>query len=504
MVFRFLIALAFLLCCASPGFPATYYVKTGGNDAAAGTSDAEAWAHSPDMGDDWTGTTTLVSGDSVYFRSEDTWTGTTSAALFRAKTAGVNYSGSAYGTGTRATFTTSTTAFCVASLDASVLFTGFDINMGSKCTGGIGVGSYATSSFSGVTIVNCLVHDSLWPANPVGQREYRYGINIGGYAANDVVVDSVLLENTEVYNTGHEGICLYPTILRTGCKATNVTIRNCTVYNTGQVGEGYSEGFYVVNMTEGLLVEYCTIYNVGNGIDLGTSTVYGGTPTNCTFRRNFILDNTYGFVFNPISGMNGTVSVHDNIFSGNLVGIKIDQREYNDSRIEIDNNTIRQEAVNDEYAVWVIAGATGNAPFFLRNNLMLTGDSTVINFGSAAVEALFSHSNNLIYNSWGAAGVHVLIDGTASYNRAGVLTWDATSQNTEPSLLNATGAYSAVGDFQLGPASPAINTGTNTGRSTDFYGSVRPQGGAYDIGAFEFPVSTIGYGVTLGGGVTFR
>ena len=41
-------------------------------------------------------------------------------------------------------------------------------------------------------------------------------------------------------------------------------------------------------------------------------------------------------------------------------------------------------------------------------------------------------------------------------------------------------------DYHLLPSSPAIDAGTNTGIATDYDGTARPQGAAYDIGAYEY------------------
>jgi hypothetical protein len=48
----------------------------------------------------------------------------------------------------------------------------------------------------------------------------------------------------------------------------------------------------------------------------------------------------------------------------------------------------------------------------------------------------------------------------------------------------------AVFDFHLLPGGPAIDSGVNTGVATDRDGLIRPQGSAFDIGAYEFVQGT--------------
>jgi hypothetical protein len=58
--------------------------------------------------------------------------------------------------------------------------------------------------------------------------------------------------------------------------------------------------------------------------------------------------------------------------------------------------------------------------------------------------------------------------------------FDPASQGGDPAFMNAGAA-----DFHLLPASAAIDHGTATAAATDFDGNPRPQGGAFDIGAYE-------------------
>ena len=91
-----LLIILFLLI-AIPAWSETYYVKTGGNDSLDGKSDGQAWATTSKV------ESTVTNGDTVYFRSQDTWSSSGTPLVLNA-TAGVTYDGSTYGSGTRAKF----------------------------------------------------------------------------------------------------------------------------------------------------------------------------------------------------------------------------------------------------------------------------------------------------------------------------------------------------------------------------------------------------------------
>ena len=55
------------------------------------------------------------------------------------------------------------------------------------------------------------------------------------------------------------------------------------------------------------------------------------------------------------------------------------------------------------------------------------------------------------------------------------------SLSSDPKFLNVDAK-----DFRLQSDSPAIDTGVNVGISWDINGYMRPQGGGYDIGAYEY------------------
>ena len=86
----------FLWLLTIPIIATNYYVKTGGNDAAAGTSDGTAWATITKVNTVWAAGT-FAPGDNIYFNRGDSFTGT--IAVTESGSAGSVITVGAYGTG---------------------------------------------------------------------------------------------------------------------------------------------------------------------------------------------------------------------------------------------------------------------------------------------------------------------------------------------------------------------------------------------------------------------
>ena len=127
--------------------------------------------------------------------------------------------------------------------------------------------------------------------------------------------------------------------------------------------------------------------------------------------------------------------------------------------VKIFDNTLYDCGARGTIAAGAIAHATGpvgiqmddNLIFALSNESYFSGDTTGI-----------SGTNNLIFGATGAASF---------------LTDTITS---DPMLVAPT-----TFDFHLKPGSPAVDHGTTTTATTDIDGNTRPQGSAYDVGAYE-------------------
>jgi hypothetical protein len=499
--------LLFIIFFACPVLGATYYVKSGGDDTLDGLSDATAWATISKV------RTKVASGDTVYFRSQDTWTSPSLPVL--AAKPGVTYDGSTYGSGTRATLiaTRGYTGIIDAVINiftSNVTFKGFEVDGNAKVTGGIYIGSHANRNIANVTIDNCVVHDNGGPESI--PTKYYYGIHIGSIMRYPTIVSNVAVTNTTVYNTGHEGIAIYPTWLYPNNKVKGVLIRNCTIHDAAHWGgNGWGDGIYLVNDSDNVTIEFTTIYNNFRGLNIATSEVYTGSPNNMNVRYNMIYHNTLaGIVFIPSSGITGSGNFYGNIIYDNgkpwehnyAAEILISGRnDYSTSVFNFNNNTIYSTAstAKNKCGIAVTPGEPikGAPKFIFKNNIIYTGNYQPF----ADPFNVSTHSNNLIYRASGALDVHVS-NGT-NYNRAGVLKWEPSAINTNPNFVggNLPTGFSGTYGIDLAPntnffaikSEAALIGGASLGSPYDgcINGAglakpiMRPIGEAYSIGAYE-------------------
>ena len=287
---------------------------------------------------------------------------------------------------------------------------------------------------------------------------------------------------------GRSGTALTPIILRS-------EVRGGAVID-GQNGSDRNVAIYVDGS-----------YNIVEGFEIrggpkGGIKIWGN--------NNQIINNEIHHNGNVVSastfGQDGIYSdkvTRDNVYRGNLVrdngrpGSNLDHGLYlcGDNEMVINNVSLRNAA----YGIQV-AGYTTVANMRIYNNVIaFNGKSGIVLWQTLSGVDI---KNNIIYrntlwgiDSWEAHGSGVTIDrnvvfgnGSANYDftRGGsdyAHTVGATI-SVEPLFVNATsGAF----DGHLKSGSPAIDAGVAmTAVTTDIEGNPRPNGTAWDIGAYEY------------------
>jgi hypothetical protein len=483
LAYLFVLQLVFSPVCVATDY---YVDKTLGDDSAAGTSEAHPWEYCPNMAG-WTGSVNLADGDTVYFKRGETWplsatrypdSENNAWGALHCRTSGVTYD--AYGDGDRPVLQLNTTGSnyhaVIQIRVGGVYLKNLDIDMNDQHTNGISMG-YIYEAADDILIEDCIVRDSVIGPNP----DFGYAIHVGPYK-EAYLLSNVVIRDCLVYNTGHEGIAIYPS--NATREVSNVSVYDTIVHTTGTGGSTWGDGIYITNDSSDILVDGCEVYNSSSrGLSIankGESTA----PTNVTVRNTVVRDNAnygIGIAGDAVSPIDSEIYIYNNFVYGNDHSQLYFINDYASSDIHIYNNTFYHD-ISSQAAVYMTnSSSTVAQPIKFKNNIVFSTSGYALFWYASAEEGYFDHSNNLIYRNDGTA--NWAYDGTARANTWITGTWDATSKITDPNFIDANGD-----DFDLDSPSDAINNGADLSEyfTTDYQGDTRDAN--FDIGADEYGV----------------
>jgi hypothetical protein len=496
--------LGFLLIfgLTSYAYATTYYVSPTGDDRNSGSNPSTPWEHCPGM-NGYSGTGSLKSGDIVYFDNAGTWT-SAGGDYYLQTTAGVTYDGATYGSGTRAKLVAGYTHASVVLIKVSnVTFTGFEIDVNDKDTCGITLNwPESSSNISTITISNCSVH------NTNATDVHKYGILVG--STNGHTTSNVNILNNTIYNTGHEGLALY-TSYEAGDAASNILVRGNEIYNAGRVNPSLTcgQGILVKNTITNATIEYNYVHdNALIGIQNETVSGYSG-PTNIIVRYNIFKNNKIWGLYVLGDGVQVDWKVYGNLFvsNGNTSGSEggqvffTGQNHNAASTWKFYNNVFYSVGVlrTNKYN-FIINGST-NPIVELKNNIFYSDNHLCFRKNTGGT---LTHNNNLF---WRTDGNNSVVTDGSSYVRDSVTNWEPSAQKADPAFKNTsdlpTGFSGTYGTSKVPNAdglsiqstSPARDNGigipgTVYNGAINFSGTnlgkIRPQGAAWDIGAYEY------------------
>ncbi len=285
----------------------------------------------------------------------------------------------------------------------------------------------------------------------------------------------VVLQNNNVFNLGMEAIHLMR-------NSAFIKVINNEIHNLGNSNHLYSEGIYVGNgsypgsfnvtfpdNTHDILIKGNHIYNADKADRLGGEPInVKGETYNVTIEDNLIHDFKVptggGISFDTQNGWDVSFD-RKHIVRNNIIYNITDDTPYGDANgisvkaqhVTIYNNILYNNA---DYGIRISDTQNVNQLVKIYNNTIKPG---VGKDGITAVSGADYVANNNIGTS---------LAGNLAY--------------TDGLFLNSPG-----NDYHLKAGSAAIDKGTIVGVTSDKDGLSRPQGSAYDIGAYEYTASSV-------------
>lgn len=449
----------------------TYYVRNGGSDAAAGTSDATAWGSMSKVN-----STTFQPGDSILFRRGDVFRGSISQSESGTSSNWIVYG--AYGTGHKPLILGSKDLSLTSDWtnhSGNVWKTAATLGTAQDDISNLIFNNESSCGFKKKSIDSLNAQGKFF-YNRTDDLVYLYSVgNPGTFythieaAGHHDIRQAIMywinssyikVENLDVRYSSAAGI---------ECRAGNgFTVENCDVSWIGgewltpgdasltRLGNGIS----FVQNNDSIIVRYC---RVSQCYDAGISPQAWSTSsmTNMWFHDNIITNCWYSYETwsAPTYTLSNVHFYHNSCFAaGECWSNSIHQRP------DLNNAS--------HVIIWALTGTATNVT--IRNNIF--SEST--NYGMRLddnVNKLTVDYNVINCDTVGYTAETTKYTTLAAWQAA--VSQDAHSISDDP-------LFYTLGRYALKEGSPAINAGTDLGVTQDFYGHARS--GVPDIGAVEW------------------
>jgi uncharacterized protein YjdB len=519
----------------------TYYFSTSGSTSNTALASSSPWPVAN------INTTTFKSGDSVLIKCGDTYTGTLNP--LGSGTSGhpiilSSYTGSDGLTARPIIDGSATTNAFTLTNQQYWLIENLEIKGGSAR--GIYIQNTGTTTLNNIHVVNCVVHDvtgSFTSSNV--NKDIDYGlISITSNRAssvnaifNDVLVDHCTCYNNStwggIYIAGYNGDAI-----ATVGKNTNVTVRNCNVYNVSgdgilvatannvlidhcvahDIGEQTNTFVATPNAiwtwyTDNATVQYCEAYNTHSASGDGGAFDIDYLNTNNIVQYCYAHDcDAYAIsVFGASGATTSNSIIRYNVFSNCDKSSDAIVYGYADIKlttwalgylngVQIYNNTIYSNPANLNPAFSdVDAAYTGSNSNFFKNNIIYSNTANMLDARSGQM----TFNNNLYFNASEASSKVSFRYNDITYSSFAAFQaktgQDANSINADPGLNNPT--YHSIGAsttaFTLKSGSAALGKGAVVSTamgSYDFFANTLPT--THNIGAYEGIGSTLSTSTT--------
>ena len=506
---RLKIILFIILFYSSTAYAATYYIDyNSGLDSNNGTSTATPWKRSPGMVG-FSGSYSHTAGDIFVFKGGVTWP-VASLPLY------IGYSGATenpdiYMGGQQCGFIGSAAAVkcngttpCGSNASAScnggaAWGSGYPVFDGGAVDGMMVIKDNAQTRsyliFDGIKIVNVGYIDgsgqgiSFYGGGTSLETKNCYldtnGVNAWSYTvpSTGMTPRAIYFHDNAVINSGRTNF--------DGGTNDNNIVNDVKFYNNLFMGTGsYTPGGY---HCDGIMVGGANAVTYGITNLLIYNNKFYGLWKSATTAAIYLNGSAGYYSINGAKIYNNIISFEQNTnftYSPASIVVAASNQGYQNN-IEIYNNTISQDAyANASVTSCISVGSADNVT--IKNNILSGCDNAIMITPSASVGANFAIDYNL-YHTYG--GGHLIYDQRTSDRCNTLAACQVTPFYQEAHGVVGDPKYVAIpdgtfgsGNWQLQSSSAAIGKGANLYSifTTDKLGITRPEGTAWDIGAYEY------------------
>ena len=252
----------------------------------------------------------------------------------------------------------------------------------------------------------------------------------------------------------------------------NETLQNCKIINNSLTAGG---GAGVSNYKAANTIKNCYFYNnivtgTGTGGAIYTLQSTGGIIDGCVFDSNSATTNGSAIYLGAVS--TGVLTVQNCLVTGSTGGTFI----YTNIASNFYNNTFVN---NNGTGGLYIAGTVALAVKIYNCVFWVSGGATGSNLGGVAVA-------NTASVELKNCALTATPSNSGNWTKANNITLEATNTGSGSGLFYPGFVDPTAGNYKIAAGSSLINAGIAIdGMTTDFFGTTRPNGAAYDIGYHE-------------------
>lgn len=458
--------LAIFLSVSLMGYGTAYFVKNGGNDAASGLDDANAWETL-----DKVRTTGFNPADIISFKRNDTWTCDADTTLWITSNGdgGDQITYNAYGTGVKPIIDgNSANNYCVHSTKDYITLQ--DLNLVNAVVCNIMMeGDYNqvidcnldSGDLNGIRIS---ASDNVTLTRGTCSSNGNTGIFVMGDT------DTLVIDGMEIASNGAKGM---DTLECNG--SVGITVKNCNVHDNQHTGIAFNADS--CRAIDTVLVENNTFTD--NNVSAGNfPNLLFYKVSNGICRYNIGKGSKWSII-DCYEGV--TVDIYYNIgYDGTNFAMEINAG----TSINVYNNTMTE---NGSVGLFINYGDDGCWPppapdITAKNNIFSYNTDADVDVDAATNGVTTIALDNNCY--WNDAGVDIMSYHGDTYHRDQFAAYQAAkSQDADGIAIDSKFIDAANDNFRLNPHSPCINAGADVSLTDDYLG--RKVRHAPDMGAYE-------------------